>query len=79
MSLGYQCRALTQLGSQNFDIRLEIESQVGTPILQTLKASLRLTQEKIENHFYSSENIEIKHQINRHFTIVYLLGVTRLP
>ena len=53
MSLGYQCRALTQLGSQNFDIRLEIESQVGTPILQTLKASLRLTQEKIENHIFA--------------------------
>ena len=29
-------------------------------------------------YYYSSENIEIKCNINRHFTLVYLLGVTRL-
>ena len=29
--------------------------------------------------FYSSENIEIKCHVNRHFTRVYLLKVTRLP
>ena len=31
------------------------------------------------HYYYSSENIEIKHDINRHFTLLYLLGITRLP
>ena len=31
------------------------------------------------HYFYSSENIEIKRRINRHFTLVYFFWVTRLP
>ena len=36
MILGYQYRASTQLGSQSFDIRLDNEPRVGTPIRQSL-------------------------------------------
>ena len=35
-NLSFQCRASNRLGSQSFDIRLENELQVGTPIRQNL-------------------------------------------
>ena len=34
-------------------------------------------QTKQQQYYYSSENIEIKRYFNRHFTLVYLLGITR--
>ena len=31
------------------------------------------------HYYYSSENIKIRRHINRHFTLIYLIGIIRLP